>query len=201
MTTDRLAALPLDADEEASLRSVAASWPEESMEGSRMTLVYTTIHRLLATLDAERAAAGVTIATPPAEYAEEAVYAALLYIHQRTPRPRAAVAFMEALKQDGYEVRPIAQPAPDLRAEPDPNAAYASGKTHGWHRDDGANHDECREYVVGKCVLRSQPAPDLRAAAQAVVEHRAGSHGITEYRCGASFDAHIDALRAALAQP
>ena len=47
--------------------------------------------------------------------AEEAVYAALLYINQQTPRPLAARALMDALRQDGYEVRPIAlaaTPAP-----------------------------------------------------------------------------------------
>ena len=47
--------------------------------------------------------------------AEEAVYAALLYINQRIPRPRAARALMDALRQDGYEVRRVtlaATPAP-----------------------------------------------------------------------------------------
>jgi hypothetical protein len=39
----------------------------------------------------------------------------------------------------------------------------------------------------------------LREAAEAVVEHRAGRHGIVHTWCGIEFDSHIDTLRAALA--
>ena len=57
------------------------------------------------------------------DLAEEAVYAALLYINQRTPRPRAARALMDALRQDGYEVRPLAPTPPDALREADASFA------------------------------------------------------------------------------
>jgi len=68
-----------------------------------------------AMLDAIEAEARATLAPLDVLVAEEAVYAALLYINQRTPRPRAARALMDALRQDGYEVRRVtlaATPAP-----------------------------------------------------------------------------------------
>ena len=79
--------------------------------GTNVVIDCETVEEAVAYMD--RLAA--TLAPLDVLVAEEAVYAALLYINQRTPRPRAARALMDALRQDGYEVRRVtlaATPAP-----------------------------------------------------------------------------------------
>lgn len=90
-----------------------------------------------------------------------------------------------------------------LDREPTDAEVERAAKSRGWASPTSTDTPACRVIGCYPSIVHTHsnglPTPDaLRAAARDVADHREGRHGITEYRCGQSFAAHIDVLRAAL---
>ena len=191
MTTDRLAAL----------RDKIERLP---LFRDRDDLPWPWINRAVVLALVDEAAAGVTVAQP-AEGLD--VECSCWRCEGREEDGTLHMTVGETCG-DPYHVGPcFAQPAPDaLRFGLD-----MIRKRHGdWATAAGTFGDHLLSHPDEECwgdldrhrllaLLDSQPAPDaLRVAAQAVVDHRAGRHGVIHYTCLLSLDDHMDDLRAAL---